>query len=127
MRNGSAIVLLLMVGVSGLIGAQDLYCPAYPMSVRAADREALRVDEQYWGYVATSDSAALPPAKNIIDQWIFKKLSGDAVDAAPLTTDLEFVRRAYLDLTGRIPSFEQAQAFLNDSNPNKRATLIDAL
>ena len=39
-------------------------------------------------------------------------MAADGVDAAPLTTDAEFVRRIYIDLTGRIPTYEQAAAFL---------------
>src|SRR5690242_15146898 len=120
MRRVSAIVLVLMVAVSGLISAQDSYCPAYPMAVRTADLQARRADEHYWSYAAASDRAVVPATRNVIDQWIFRKLFSDGIDAAPSTTDLEFVRRIYLDLTGRIPSYEQAQTFLNDSSPNKR-------
>ena len=41
--------------------------------------------------------------------------------------DLTFLRRTTLDLTGRLPSPEVVQAFLNDSNNDKRATYIDQL
>lgn len=54
-------------------------------------------------------------------------MSGDGVDAAPLTTDPEFVRRIYLDLTGRVPTIEQVQAFLADSSAAKREKLVDSL
>jgi hypothetical protein len=37
------------------------------------------------------------------------------------------VRRIYLDLTGRLPSAEAARAFLDDSDANKRAALVDRL
>ena len=46
---------------------------------------------------------------------------------APLADDAEFVRRAYLDLTGVIPTSAQARAFLDDQSPTKRAQLIDSL
>lgn len=51
----------------------------------------------------------------------------DGIDAAPLTTDAEFVRRIYLDLTGRIPTYEQTQSFLADNRANKRGQLIESL
>src|SRR5208283_2643542 len=35
--------------------------------------------------------------------------------------------RASLDITGRIPTYERTIAFLKDTNPNKRAKLIDEL
>ena len=46
---------------------------------------------------------------------------------APLTDDAEFLRRIYLDLTGRIPTFEEANEFLQSSEADKRAKLVDQL
>jgi hypothetical protein len=59
-----------------------------------------------------------------VDQVIEAKL-GDQV-AAP-ATDAEFLRRAYLDLTGTIPGSPEARAFLDDPSPYKRTRLIDRL
>lgn len=50
----------------------------------------------------------------------------DVTPAAP-STDAEFLRRVYLDLLGRIPTCDEALAFLDDSATDKRATLIDRL
>ena len=41
--------------------------------------------------------------------------------------DATFVRRAYLDLAGRIPSWQEATAFLDSKEANKRTQLIDTL
>ncbi len=41
--------------------------------------------------------------------------------------DAVFMRRAYLDLAGRIPEIAEAKSFLNDPAANKRAKLIDDL
>lgn len=46
--------------------------------------------------------------------------------AAP-ATDAEFLRRVSLDLTGRIPTADEARAFLDDPSPYKRDRLIDRL
>ena len=43
------------------------------------------------------------------------------------SSDEEFLRRIYLDLTGRIPSSDQARAFLNSTDQNKRSNLINQL
>ena len=51
---------------------------------------------------------------------------GDAKPAR-LTTDEEFLRRVYLDVNGAIPSYEQAKAFLDSKDVNKRQKLIDEL
>lgn len=47
--------------------------------------------------------------------------------SSPITNDAEFVRRLYLDLTGMIPTADEARSFLDDAAPNKREALIDRL
>jgi len=42
-------------------------------------------------------------------------------------SDAEFLRRVYLDLTGRIPTAEQARQFLDDAPSDKRVRLVDQL
>jgi hypothetical protein len=42
-------------------------------------------------------------------------------------TDAEFMRRVYLDLTGRIPTATEAQEFLELAAPNRREELVDRL
>lgn len=56
---------------------------------------------------------------NLIDQHLPAK--SKPVD------DPTFLRRAYLDLTGRLPTVEAAQAFAKDADPNKRQRLIKSL
>ena len=43
------------------------------------------------------------------------------------TTDQQFVRRIYLDIAGRIPTYNEAIDFLESGEKNKRAKLIDEL
>ncbi|MFM9963890.1 MAG: DUF1549 domain-containing protein [Planctomycetaceae bacterium] len=45
----------------------------------------------------------------------------------PTCDDATFVRRAYLDLAGRIPSWQEATTFLDNKEANKRTQLIDTL
>ena len=45
----------------------------------------------------------------------------------PMANDEQFVRRVYLDIVGRIPNYAETMQFIQDSNPNKRAKLIDML
>ncbi len=65
--------------------------------------------------------------RNLIDSHLFSAMKRDNIPHAPLTNDYEFCRRVYLDLTGRIPTPEQLNAFVNDPVADKRDKLIDRL
>ncbi|HEV3022591.1 MAG TPA: DUF1549 and DUF1553 domain-containing protein, partial [Pirellulales bacterium] len=49
------------------------------------------------------------------------------VTPAPGADDAEFMRRVYLDITGKIPSVAEAQAFLDDTASDKRHRLVENL
>ena len=51
----------------------------------------------------------------------------DGIPHAPLATDSEFLRRAKLDLTGRIPTPDEVRDFIADRSPDKRQKLIAKL
>src|SRR5207244_1703144 len=63
----------------------------------------------------------------LIDEQIEKKLAAEKVTPSPVCSDAEFLRRAYLDITGVIPTADQARAFLDSTVPDKRARLVDEL
>lgn len=71
--------------------------------------------------------ASALPRKNFIDDILFDRLERDGVASAPLCTDEEFLRRVYLDLTGRIPSPDDVTKFVEDQDPYKRDLLVDRL
>jgi hypothetical protein len=62
-----------------------------------------------------------------IDRLIDQRLSAENVPASPIADDAEFIRRAYLDITGRVPSAASVTAFLTTTDLAKRAHLIDEL
>ena len=45
----------------------------------------------------------------------------------PAASDEDWMRRAYLDLTGMVPEADEARAFLADASPDKRERLVDQL
>lgn len=47
--------------------------------------------------------------------------------ASDRCSDEVFFRRAYLTVTGALPSSQECVKFLNDHNPNKRSALVDRL
>ncbi len=68
------------------------------------------------------------PRQNFIDAAIFTKMAKAGVKSAPLATDAEFVRRIYLDLTGRVPSPAEVRKFMADQDPpTRRSRLIGEL
>ena len=69
----------------------------------------------------------ITPRKNFIDEYIFGRMERDGIVPAPIADDQTFLRRLYLDLTGRPPSADLARSFPNDSNTAKRAQMVDAL
>ncbi len=66
-----------------------------------------------------------PPENNFIDELVFEKLETLQILPSELCSDEEFLRRAYLDATGRLPSIDETRAFLQSSDPKKRQALID--
>ncbi|HEY3837311.1 MAG TPA: DUF1549 and DUF1553 domain-containing protein [Bryobacteraceae bacterium] len=69
------------------------------------------------------------PQYNYIDEKIDAKLGRLHLQPSPLASDAAFLRRASLDLTGRIPSPEAIRAFIDDPTPAhlKRSRMIDKL
>ncbi len=62
-----------------------------------------------------------------IDRAIEERVKAEKVTLSPRASDAEFLRRVYLDLTGKLPAPEKAAAFLDSKDAGKRAKLIDEL
>ncbi len=73
-----------------------------------------------------TESSDPPKPANRIDEILFAKLKALGVQPV-LCSDAVFVRRAHLDLTGKLPTAEEAKAFIQSSDKNKRIALIDRL
>ena len=71
-----------------------------------------------------SDAEALAEK---IDRIIEAEWVAKGVKQAPIVDDAEFMRRIYLDLTGRIPRVSEVHAFLSDKSPDRRAKLVENL
>ncbi|HEV7866497.1 MAG TPA: DUF1549 domain-containing protein, partial [Chthoniobacteraceae bacterium] len=68
-----------------------------------------------------------PAGSNFIDVHIFKKLRSLRMTPSALCSDDLFLRRAYLDLLGIVPTAETARSFVADPSPDKRAQLVERL
>lgn len=71
--------------------------------------------------------AKVPPATNFIDEAIFAKLGQLRMNPSDVCDDATFVRRAFLDLLGVVPSATEARDFARDQRLDKRQRLIDEL
>ncbi|MBL9095049.1 MAG: DUF1553 domain-containing protein [Planctomycetaceae bacterium] len=64
---------------------------------------------------------------NFVDELAAAKFREVGIEPSPVCDDATFVRRAYLDAVGTLPTAEQARTFIESKDPNKRAALVDAL
>jgi hypothetical protein len=71
-----------------------------------------------------------PPAAALrgqIDKLVFGRLERLGIKPANLCSDAVFLRRAYLDVIGTLPTDQEVRNFLQNSAPDKRTGLIDRL
>lgn len=68
-----------------------------------------------------------PPENNFIDRHVFDRLKLFKIPASGLANDTEFVRRAYIDAIGLLPTPAEVKSFVADPAPDKRAKLISRL
>ncbi len=66
-------------------------------------------------------------AFNYIDGHVGEKLHKLRIIPSQIAEDEAFIRRAFIDIVGLLPTSEERAAFLNDTNPEKRAALVDEL
>jgi hypothetical protein len=67
------------------------------------------------------------PRRNFIDDEVLRKLADLRLPPSPLCDDATFLRRAFLDTIGVLPTADEARAFLADTAPDKRDRLIEHL
>jgi len=85
-----------------------------------------RITAPFPTQVSEADYQRLP-RNNYIDALVAKKLKSLNLAPSVPASDASFIRRAYLDATGTLPSAEEVEVFLADKAPTKRAKLIDSL
>ncbi len=95
------------------------------MVVREADRE-------HWSF-RPIENPPLPTVTNTawpstsIDSYVLAKLEAANLKPAPSADRATLIRRAYYDLIGLPPTYEEVQAFVVDPSPNAFEKIIDRL
>ena len=62
-----------------------------------------------------------------IDDRLARSWADSGVEPAPRSSDSEFLRRAWLDLGGKIPTVADARSFLDDADPEKRRKVVERI
>ncbi|MBC8352825.1 MAG: DUF1549 domain-containing protein [Planctomycetes bacterium] len=70
---------------------------------------------------------SLPPERTFVDKHVFAKLQKLGIPPSELCDDTTFIRRVTNDIAGRLPTAEEARAFIANKDANKRTKLIDDL
>ena len=80
-------------------------------------------------YETPVDAAVFANAErsNFIDEQVLAKLKSLNIPPSPRCSDSEFIRRAFLDTIGVLPTPDEVRAFLSDESPDKRDRLVDQL
>jgi hypothetical protein len=70
---------------------------------------------------------AVPASDHPVDKLVFARLKELGLPPSPVCDDATFLRRATIDIAGRLPTKEEVEAFARDAAADKRDKLIDRL
>ena len=91
----------------------------------------IRFQERVGAFMATiplgKPTPNMPKPRNFVDKHIFAKLKTLGLPPSAECNDATFLRRATLDITGRIPTLAETRAFLSSKDAEKRSKKINAL
>lgn len=91
----------------------------------------IRFQEHVNAFMATvplgKPTPNLPKSENFVDEHIFARLATLGLPPSGECDDNTFLRRVTLDLTGRIPTMQETQEFLDSAEPDKRSKKIARL
>jgi hypothetical protein len=76
---------------------------------------------------AIYELAGPPVPRGRLDELVFARLNALGLQPSPLCSDAVFLRRAYFDTIGTLPTADEARAFIDDPSVRKREALVDRL
>jgi hypothetical protein len=80
-----------------------------------------------FGHQVPADAYSHFQPKNYVDTLVLAKWQKLGIAPSERATDAEFLRRAYLDAIGTLPTPAEVQAYLADPDPDRRGHLVDQL
>jgi hypothetical protein len=75
----------------------------------------------------SSDVFASARRRNFIDDLVLEKLASLNLPPSPRCSDEDFIRRAFVDMIGVLPTAAEVRWFLEDGSDSKRDRLIESL
>lgn len=96
-------------------------------AVRASFQSEVAVAILTVPYLAEVSASRFAARNNFVDDAVFTKLAALRIDPAELCSDDEFIRRAFLDTIGTLPTANEVREFLASKESAKRSQMIDAL
>ena len=115
-------------------GAPDPRVDAPTASAAPAPLKGMSIEDgrKWWAFQPVHEMPA--PAvknsawvKNKIDSFVLAKLEEKGLTPSPDADRATLAKRAYIDLVGYRPTYEEVQAFVNDASPDAYEKLIDRL
>jgi len=87
---------------------------------------------KWWAFQPVQEMAApgvrdTAWAKTKIDQFVLARLEEKGLKPSPPADARTLVQRAYIDLVGYKPSYEEVEAFVNDRSPDAYEKLVERL
>ena len=107
-------------------GAPD---PRAEAPATSAALKGMSVDEgrKWWAFQPLPKPAATTKARDAIDSFIRAKLKAKGLKPSSPADARTLARRAYVDLVGYKPTYEEVGAFANDNSPDAYEKLVDKL
>ncbi len=121
MRSLSQLALLL---VGAVATAMALSASA---AIAAEDGAAGGAAGDTAGEVTIYEAQGRADFGGKLDKLVYARLQAVGIAPARLCSDAVFLRRAYLDLIGTLPTAAEARQFLDDKAADKRSRLVDEL
>ena len=99
---------------------------------RVVDEAELAKGRQWWAFQAVTVlpepvSAHGAAAGTKLDHFVLAKLAEKSLTPSPAADDRTLIRRAYIDLAGLKPTYDEVESYASDASPNKYEKLLDRL
>ena len=140
LRRSSSTVLLCLLSSWCVYGAEELSVNHADCTFFGRERERASKRESFRASLLTKEVVRRLPfaaqarksesdlaGLGTIDSHLFQAMENAGVAPAAKTNDFEFIRRASLDLTGRVPDAGRLLQFVSDSASSKREQLVEEL